>query len=152
IIRITGDNPLTDHVSASEALEYSLQNLPDHCSVAGIPVGTGVEIISRTALERAFRESSTPYHFEHVTPYIKEHPENFKIMQYVARLRNPFPELRLTVDTPEDFELMNKIYTALYRGAPLLLPNVIEFISDHPYLEHINRHIKQRPMTHSSHE
>ncbi len=150
IIRITGDNPLTDHVSASGALQHAIDRKCDHCSVSGIPVGTGVEIISMNALERANREGFSPYHFEHVTPYIKEHPELFSIEKYMPVLDNPFPDLRLTVDTPEDFQLMEKIYGALYRGRPILITEVISFITSNPELININSHVKQRPMTHSS--
>ena len=150
IIRITGDNPLTDHVSASGALKYACEKKFDHCSVIGIPTGTGIEIISMNTLECAYRKSSSPYHFEHVTPYIKEHPELFSIGKYQSNLNNPFPDLRLTVDTPEDFQLMKKIYDALYRGQPILLTEVIPFITANPELIKINSHVEQRPMTHSS--
>ena len=152
IIRITGDNPLTDHISASEALDFTFTERPDHCSVSGIPLGTGIEIISFAALEKAYNESSRPHHFEHVTPYIKEHPELFRIMKYAASLYNPFPDLRLTVETAEDLELTKKIYDSLYSGRPVLLSEVISFISANPELVKINSHVEQRPMTHSSHE
>lgn len=150
IIRITGDNPLTDHISASEALQHAFDKKCDHCTVSGIPVGTGIEIVSMSALERAYREGSTPYHFEHVTPYIKEHPELFNMVKYASPLDNPYPDLRLTVDTPEDFALMKKIYDALYIGQPILLTDVISFIKANPELININSHVEQRPMTHSS--
>lgn len=152
IMRITGDNPLTDHISAGKALDYAYGSLPDHCSITGIPLGTGVEIISRYALEKAFRESTEPYHFEHVTPYIKEHPELFSIEKYHAAIDNPFQELRLTVDTAEDLELMKTIYDRLYAGRPILLGEVISLIKDNPDMARINSHVEQRPMTHSSHE
>ncbi|HPS56612.1 MAG TPA: glycosyltransferase family protein [Spirochaetota bacterium] len=150
IIRITGDNPLTDHISASGALQHACEKKCDHCSVSGIPIGTGIEIVSMYALERSYREGSTPYHFEHVTPYIKEHPELFSIEKYQSALDNPFPDLRLTVDTPDDFKLMEKIYDALYKGRPILLTEVISFITANPELININCHVEQRPMTHSS--
>ena len=152
IMRITGDNPLTDPVSASQALEHARGKMCDHCSVSGIPVGTGIEIISMKALERAYRESSSPYHFEHVTPFIKEHPELFSIEKFRSTLENPFPDLRLTVDTPEDFQLMKIIYDALYKGQPILLADVISFIKANHEFIIINSHVEQRPMTHSSHE
>ncbi len=152
VIRITGDNPLTDHVSASEALKFAVEKRCDHCSVAGIPLGAGVEIISMDALERAFRESSSSYHFEHVTPYIKENPGLFRIEKYQSGLDNPFPDLRLTVDTAEDFLLIEKIYSALYTGEPILLKDVISLVSDNPELIKINSHVQQRPMIHSSNE
>lgn len=151
VIRVTGDNPLTDHISASNALKYAYEHDADHCTTNGIPVGTGVEIIRKTALYEAFTDGKEPHHREHVTPYIKEHPELFKIVKYQSPLVNPFPDLRLTVDTAEDFKLMELIYNALYEGVPVELSDVINFIKKNPDLRFINSGVEQRPMTHSSH-
>ena len=150
IIRITGDNPFTDFESASNALEYAILENADHCYTAGIPVGTGVEIISRSALEMAYIKGLKPHHREHVTPYIKENHDIFCLTFYNSFLDNPFPDLRLTVDTDEDFALAELLYKALYKGHPIPLPEVIEYIKNNPEVININREIKQRPMTHSS--
>lgn len=152
IIRITGDNPLTDHESAALALNHAFKTGADHCTTSGIPLGTGVEIIKKSALEKAYNEGREPHHREHVTPYIKEHPELFRIEKYISQLRNPFNDLRLTVDTTEDFELMNRIYSKLYNGTPIRLEEVINLIMQNPGLRLINSGIEQRPMTHHSNE
>jgi spore coat polysaccharide biosynthesis protein SpsF len=151
VIRITGDNPLTDHESASNALKYAYEQDADHCTTAGIPVGTGVEIIKKTALGKTYNESKEPHHREHVTPYIKERPGLFKIVKYQSPLKNPYADLRLTVDTEEDYRLIKIIYEKLYQGKPITLQDVINFISANPELRHINSGIEQRPMTHHSH-
>jgi len=152
VIRITGDNPLTDHESASSALKHAYKTGADHCTTSGIPLGTGVEVIKKTALQRAYNEGAEPHHREHVTPYIKEHPELFMIEKYISSLKNPFNDLRLTVDTSEDFELMNRIYNELYKGAPIRLEEVISLIRQYPELLMINSGVEQRPMTHHSNE
>jgi len=151
VIRITGDNPLTDHESASNALEYAYKHDADHCTTTGIPVGTGVEIIKKTALKKAYENGKEPHHREHVTPYIKEHPELFKIIKYKSPLINRYPDLRLTVDTAEDFKLMEILYNELYKSKPIELIDVINFIEKKPELRHINSSVEQRPMTHHSH-
>ena len=130
IIRITGDNPLTDHQSASSALKYACEQDADHCTTNGIPVGTGVEVIRKTALYEAYIKGKEPHHREHVTPYIKEHPELFKIVKYQSPLVNPFPDLRLTVDTAEDFKLIEILYNELYDGVPIELNDVINFYKE----------------------
>jgi spore coat polysaccharide biosynthesis protein SpsF len=150
IIRVTGDNPLTDHKSASLALEYTYLHDADHCTTSGIPVGTGVEIIKKSALEKAYKNGREPHQREHVTPYIKEHPEIFKILQYRSAVENPHPKLRLTVDTAEDFRLMEILFKALYCDRPILLTEVLSYISKNPGLCEINGSIEQRPMTHHS--
>ncbi len=150
VIRITGDNPFTDNYSASMALDYSIKVNADHCYIAGIPVGTGVEIIKKTALEKAYKNGLKPHHREHVTPYIKENPRLFKLVKYTAETENPFPNLRLTVDTDEDFTLAEVLYKALYKGKPLTLTEVLNYVKMNPSIQEINRDIKQRPLTHSS--
>lgn len=152
VIRVTGDNPLTDHISAASALEHAYKTGADHCTTAGIPLGTGVEVIKKTALEKAYNEGKEPHHREHVTPYIKEHPELFRTEKFISPLKNPFNDLRLTVDTSEDFDLINRIYTELYKGIPIRLEEVINLIMQHPELRFINSGVEQRPMTHHSNE
>ena len=148
IIRVTGDNPLTDFESATKALEYAIETDADHSATAGIPVGTGVEVIKKSALQKAYESGHEPHHKEHVTPYIKEHPKNFKIVKYQSQLINPYPNIRLTVDTPEDYKLMEIIYNELYRGDLIRLSDVIDLINRSPQLQSINSNIEQRPMTH----
>ncbi len=151
VIRITGDNPFTDHESASKALKYAYDNNADHCTTAGIPLGTGVEIIKKTALAKAYKEGKEPHHREHVTPYIKEHPELFNIIRYQSTLTNPFTDLRLTVDTAEDFKFLEILYNELYKDKPVELAEVLNFIKNNPELRFINSSVEQRPMTHHSH-
>lgn len=150
IVRVTGDNPLTDYESAALAIDYAVKTGADHCNIAGIPTGTGVEVIKKTALAEACKKADKPYQYEHVTPFIKEHPELFLLATFTSQLYNPYPDLRLTVDTEEDFILMQRIYSELYRGHAIILPDVIRYIADNPDLRLINNSIEQRPMTHSS--
>ncbi len=150
LIRITGDNPFIDFESASQALNHAVSNNADHSYVKGIPLGTGVEIIRKSALEKAFVHGTTPYQREHVTPYIKENPGIFKLSHFQADMDNPFPHLRLTVDTEEDFTVAEILYNALYKGEPVPLIDLIEYVKLNPSIIEINRNVEQRPMTHSS--
>jgi spore coat polysaccharide biosynthesis protein SpsF len=149
IVRITGDNPFTDVIYGDMAIDIAVDSGADLGSLSGLPLGAGIEVIRREALETAFAESTTSYQKEHVTPYIKEHAELFSIQRFPVTINNPFPDLRLTVDTPEDFEFAQKIYEPLYAGKPFGLGVVIEYLCEHPALTDINRNITQRPMTHS---
>jgi spore coat polysaccharide biosynthesis protein SpsF len=152
VVRITGDNPFTDPTYASMALEIAVESGTDLSSLINIPIGTAVEIIKKTALDEAFAMSHEGYHFEHVTPFIKEHPELFKIERHPALFKNPFENLRLTVDTKEDYELASKIYESLYKGEIFSLENIISFLQKNPAFVKINNGIKQRGITHSSNE
>lgn len=149
IIRVTGDNPFTDPEYASLGLKIALETQTDLCSISNIPLGTAVEIIKKEALNKAYFSSDKNYHREHVTPFIKEHPGLFLIKRHYVAIDNPFSNLRLTVDTPEDYQLAKIIYENIYKGYPFPLQSVIDFLKENPDLVNINSKIKHRPMTHS---
>lgn len=149
IVRVTGDNPFTDPEYAAMALDISIESQADLCALSGLPLGTAVEVIRREAIEQAHKQSDKPYHREHVTPFIKEHTELFRIEHPAVNLKNPFENLRLTVDTPEDYELAKTIYDHLYQGKAFPLTDIIGFIQKHPELQKLNSATAQRPMTHS---
>lgn len=150
IVRVTADNPFTDTGFADIAVKKALEQHADICAPQGLPLGTSVEVISRAALDAAFREGALPHHREHVSPFIKEHPERFSIVRFDSGLEARFRELRLTVDTREDFALAELLYRELFRGKQFPLSEVLDYIDAHPGLADINRHVEQRPMTHSS--
>lgn len=149
IVRITGDNPFTDVEYGTMAIEIATESGSDLTSISGLPLGAGVEVIKFSALETAWKEGSTAYQFEHVTPYIKEHSELFLIERHPVNLRRCAKDLRLTVDTPEDYALACRIYDALYKGSPFSIREVVTFMEEHPELAALNKDIEQRPMTHS---
>lgn len=149
IVRITGDNPFTDVDLASSALAQAVSAKTDLASISDIPVGTAVEIISFGALEQAYMNAATDYQHEHVTPYIKEHPELFTISRFSPPEKLRKPSLRLTVDTVEDFSLATAIYDRLFHGTFFPLSRILQLIEAEPQLQLMNKHIEQRPMTHS---
>lgn len=150
IVRITADNPLVDVEYGSLAVSRALERKPDLSSLVNIPLGTALEVIQYDALKRSLAEGTEPYHFEHVTPYIKEHEDFFTIERYPVEMYNPFENLRLTVDTREDYTLMKSIFRALYRGKPITLDRVIAYLEENSHLLKLNNRIIQRPMTHSA--
>ncbi len=150
VVRITADNPFVDVEYGSMAVEIAVESRPDLSSVINIPLGTALEVISFQALEASLEEGHEEYHFEHVTPFIKEHPELFRIERYPVEIDNPFNDLRLTVDTPSDYHLAETIYDNLYNGQPFDLKRVISFLKTKTHLLELNRNIVQRSMNHSA--
>jgi spore coat polysaccharide biosynthesis protein SpsF len=147
IVRVTGDNPFTDVRFAGLTVRMAIETGADLCSFSNLPLGTAVEIISQKALHRCRREATEPWHFEHVTPYIKENPGIFSIVHRAAEYDNPLPLARLTVDTREDLELAGKICGALYRGRPFGIGEILDYLEKNPGLLEINSSIEQKSMT-----
>src|SRR6266850_1791497 len=83
VVRITSDCPLIDPEITDKTVNEFLKELPDYASNAltrTYPRGLDTEVFSVKTLECAWRESSEPYQRAHVTPYIYQHPERFKVL------------------------------------------------------------------------
>jgi spore coat polysaccharide biosynthesis protein SpsF len=126
IIRATGDNPLIDIDSVERIVHELLSHNLDWCMEEGLPYGAATEAITAGALELVHRRAYAPQDREHVTLYIKEHLEEFRsaFLNPPEALRHP--EIRLTVDTPEDFQYVER-----------LIGEIIENIKPVPLMEYI---------------
>ena len=69
-----------------------------------MPLGVGAEIFTFAALERSAKEGYAQNHREHVNEYIHEYEDIFKIGFLTVAAAKNLPNLRLTVDTEEDYE------------------------------------------------
>ena len=94
----------------------------------------------------AHREALEGYHREHVTPYIYEHPERFRIVDYVAE--QDLSSLRLTLDTPEDLALLRKIFDSgrPETGRNLGIEQVVELLAANVEWIDINSGVRQKTL------
>jgi len=106
IIRATGDNPLVFVDAAIKIDEEAAALDADYAAYTGLPYGAGVESVKAAALLRAEAEAKKPEEREHVCPYLYNHPEIFKLHRPLAPLCWQNPALRLTCDTPEDYQAL----------------------------------------------
>ena len=124
IIRATGDNPLVDAEAAGLTLQSHHDAGADYSGYDDMPLGTGVEVLKVSALKTAESESDDPYDHEHVSPYLYKNPERFRINRIKAPERLCLPGAMVTVDTPDDFEYIKRLYSTLYRGRPLTITDI----------------------------
>lgn len=128
VIRATGDNPLLSSEIALETIELFHKSKADLAYLSNIPYGSGVEVISKKALLIAYNNTITPYHLEHVTPYIYENRDKFKVV--TARFHDDFiskDEIRITVDTREDYEKINFLIRELNdKTYPLTIQSIVK--------------------------
>jgi len=115
LIRATGDNPFVFADAAAAIAAESLALGADYAGYSALPFGAGVESVSAQALFRAEAEAATPHEREHVCPYLYAHPERFHLHRPLAPLRWQGADIRLTVDTQEDYERAQALYAALDR-------------------------------------
>lgn len=148
VVRITSDCPLIDPDLVDEAIAAYVEASPPVDYVSNMitptwPYGMAVEVFSAGVLHEADANAKDPAEREHVTPYIYWRPERFRIKSLT---RSPdFSHHRWTVDTPEDFDLVSRIFDALYPANPSFTTNdVLGLLKKNPAWTNINAHVAQK--------
>lgn len=144
IIRITSDCPLIDPVVIDELVKFYIENdyeVVTNAIERTYPRGLDTEVFSFNLLEDAFYNAKEKYQREHVTPYIYEKSKftfNYKNIE-------DYSKYRITVDTKEDFELIEAIYKELYKGEHnFYMSEIIKLLENNNTLVNINSNIKQK--------
>jgi len=147
IIRVTGDNPLTDpELIDSVISEYNNNPKLDYINnvhLRGSVHGSGCELVTTRALKRAYEEAlnaeKRDEFLEHVTLYIRKNTDRFNAKRFYPGKQLSRPEISYSVDYPEDFELVEKIYESLYSDKkPFKTRNVLEFLDRNSELLELN--------------
>lgn len=115
VVRITADCPLIDPVVIDEVIEHHLRKNADYtsnCIEPTFPDGLDCEVFNASVLRQAWANARLQSEREHVTLYIRNHPELFKVESYKAN--KDFSNLRWTLDEQEDYQLIEQIYCELY--------------------------------------
>jgi spore coat polysaccharide biosynthesis protein SpsF len=140
IIRLTGDCPLCDPDLIDKVINYHIINKFDYtCNTLEpfYPDGLDVEILNFNSLKISYDNSKLLSQREHVTQYILNNQNKFKIGFFYEGIKND--NLRLTVDNYEDYELIKIIYEKLYFINPnFLLNDIIQLLEEFPELIKIN--------------
>ncbi|APQ97962.1 cytidylyltransferase domain-containing protein [Clostridium botulinum] len=157
IIRVTGDCPLIDPTIVDNVITYFKMNNFDYIRL-DVPNsfirGFDVEIFWKESLYKSYnivnslednyeeKGFTKENYFEHVTLYIYNHREEFKV-GYVKGEDFYNKEYRLCVDTKEDFVLVNNIYKH-FKNEYVTSREVVEYLDKNPSIANINISIQQR--------
>ncbi|MBA7671258.1 hypothetical protein ES703_79412 [subsurface metagenome] len=128
VVRATGDNPLVDIEYIDKALMLHRRKNADLTTYPLLPYGTGVEVIRGDVLIKIDNLTSDPYEREHITQYIYRHKDAFNIVRGTPDNLVSRPDIRLTVDTRDDYTRMVDIYENIYDDMPIKLTDVIAYI------------------------
>lgn len=139
IVRIPADKPLIDPQIIDQVIEKFNSNSYDYISnflVSSFPSGTEVEVFSFGALEKTWKEATSSYDKEHVTPFIYNNKTKFKIENFKSD--ENLSHLRWALDWPEDLKLIRIIISKIEKR-PILLKDILELMSKEPELKKINK-------------
>ena len=106
------------------------------------PRGLDIEVISFDALAKAWQGARNSYEREHVTPYIFEHPAEFKLLSVTGDA--DYSAFRWTVDTPEDLKFVQEVYARLKDTPAFSWNDVLELLGREPELTELNRSVTQK--------
>lgn len=147
VVRITSDCPLIDPDVSDKTVRSFLGRRPDYASNTlerKYPRGLDTEVMTMEALASAWRDAHEAYQRAHVTPYIYENPERFRLLP-VCGFRD-YSHYRWTLDTPEDMALIRALYKRMNDRDDFSWLDLVKVLEREPQLADINRSVMQKAL------
>jgi len=142
IFRITPENPYIFWEGIDQLIKKHVNGNYDFSYCYAIPLGSGFEVINRNAFEISHFNGKKKHRSELCSSYILENQNDFKIFQLIPDKNIQRPDLRITVDTPEDLLVARKIFQHLGNKRGLIpLKKIIKFLDSNYEIKNINSHI-----------
>ena len=157
VIHLTGDCPLIDPDIIDDVVELFFREGADYAKnfqwgenadpALNFPNGLDVEVFRTKALAEVDRLTTDPWLREHVTEPLYTWPQ-FKAVTLRAPLELARPDIRMCLDTREDFELIKTIFENLcHTNEHFSAQDIIRFLDNHPDLLELNKDISQKKYT-----
>ncbi|ELY45585.1 acylneuraminate cytidylyltransferase [Natronorubrum sulfidifaciens JCM 14089] len=154
VVRVTADCPLVSPQFIDASIRRITESDVEYVS-AGLertfPRGLTCEAFTAESFERVCAKSTEPRHREHVTPYYREHPEEFELssLESSAVFDEPWlqdrTDLRLTLDEPADYRLLETVYREVEYDGILDVRDAIEYVDEND-LGTINQDVEQKAL------
>lgn len=144
VMRVTSDCPFVDYEMASEMIAFMAKEHKNVVLLDGeLPRGLAAELISYASLLTINEIGQEQRHREHVTYYAYEFKEQFETITYKVPGNRREPELRITLDTESDYELIQAVVD--HFNDPLVSSvAVIDYLKRTPTVARLNAHIEQK--------
>jgi spore coat polysaccharide biosynthesis protein SpsF len=149
VVRITSDCPCLDFEVLDFIINEHLKNKNDYTSNTLKRTffhGADAEVFTFEVLEESYKNANKTFEKEHVTPYIyKTNKDKFKIQNIEANKNYFAPEIRLTLDTIEDYTLLCAVFDYLHEKNNFFTTrDIIDLFEEKPWLKNINKKIIQK--------
>lgn len=147
IVETTGDCPLIDPAIVQRCIEAYGAAEVDYLSnvlTRSYPIGMDTQVFATDILADAEARTNDSRDREHVSLYIYNHPERYRLQNVEAPPALREPKLALTLDTAEDFALIKAVFEALYPENPdFRLADILHLLARKSELREINRHVRE---------
>ena len=147
IVRVTSDCPLIEPEIVDKVIRAFLEQKPDYASNTlqrTYPRGLDTEVMTWKALARTRTAAQLFYQRSHVTAYIYEHPDQFRLVSVTGS--EDYSWHRWTVDTPEDLTFIRTIYEHMRDPDDFGWREVMSLLDRKPALLELNSHITQKAL------
>jgi spore coat polysaccharide biosynthesis protein SpsF len=137
VLRKTSEDPFFDYDQLGPAWDRHVSGGQDVTALDHAPEGAAFEIVSLEALRRCDAEAEGSDR-EHVLNYIRFNQAQFRVAIAEPEPASRRPDLRLTVDTPEDLIVARAVFAELGELAPRIpLARIIAFLDSRPDLREL---------------
>jgi spore coat polysaccharide biosynthesis protein SpsF len=152
ICELMGDSPFLDPVLIDNTITAHLSGLYDYTSnyipENTFPMGFAVQVFPVSVLDKVSKLTNDPIDRVHVSCFIYHNPKIFKVQGVTATPQIHAPDIRLSLDTKSDYELITKVYDSLYqKGKCFFVKDIVTFLRSNPELCLINKDIKQKELS-----
>ncbi len=148
IVEVTGDCPLLDWRHVDHILELFSSGEYDYVAnnmERTFPRGFDLQVFPVKVLDEVNQVTQEPVDQENVSIYIYQHPEKYRLLNWAAEGFMRRPDIRVTLDTPQDYELIDTIFKKLLPVNPdFSAEDVVHLLERESALLEINRDIKQK--------
>ena len=153
IVRLTGDNPIVPIELLQQMVHDFLQGLEqgsmvymnNHGEPPTFPTGVSIEIFTKGLLDEAYHNATEDFQREHVTPYMRLNDDIPKIYVHAEKDDSRY---RITLDTPEDWQVIKAVFEALYPKNPYFgYKEAVAYLDEHPEVASLNAAVVQKAVT-----
>jgi len=145
IVDITGDCPMIDPQHVNHLISILLADpqidYASNCVQRSWPDGLDIQVYKTEALAKTI---DLFFPTQHVGWNIAQHPDVFNIRNWYAPSNLYWPELGLTLDTPEDYELLKILFDEFGEVTDFQVEDVLSFLVENPKLIEINKKVRRK--------
>ncbi|MBL7005431.1 MAG: glycosyltransferase family protein [Gammaproteobacteria bacterium] len=148
VVEITGDCPIIDPQIVEQTILMYRANNVDYVSnghIRSFPDGMDTQVFALDVLKKSLSMTTELLDHEHVTLHIRNNPQLFTKINFVAPPELDWPDLGLTLDERHDYNLL-KIIIEHFSQEGMLFSclDVIKFLRSRPDLVAINKNVHRK--------